>query len=333
MVGAGIVATGFYVPEEVLSNRFFIESPFNPYKVYRGEDEHGNPQYNSERVQLTEEKILSNTGGIRERRRMAPDQNVVDLVCEAFKTAEFPAEKLEGILIGTISDDRRFPSVACRVQQRIGAKNVCNAGDVGYACSGFTHTIDQARLHVQESKGYWLAVGVETLTRLADYEEVNCDLFGDGCGLAVVGPVEEETNGILATTFRSDTSGLQYIFRDKKGKLRMPQGPKVFVKATRGMVHMAHELSKKAGIPESEITRYIAHQANGRILDAVENEVDPAKTGKIVRTIQVYGNMSAATVPVALARSLREGTLKRGDLVTLVDMGAGLTFGGFLARV
>lgn len=330
MVRAGIIATGFYVPDEILTNQFFIASQHNPYKVYTGQDTEGNPVYAPNRVQLTEEKILTNTGGIRERRRIAPHQDVTDLICEAFKTADFPPEKLEGILIGTVSDDMQFPSVACRVQKRIGAKNVVYAGDMRYACSGFTHAVDQARLQVQESRGYWLAVGAETLTRITDYEELNCDLFGDGCGLAVIGPVEE--GGILATQFKSDISGLDFIYKDKTGKLRMPQGPKVFAKATRGMVYMAHDLARKAGIREEDIARHIVHQANGRILDTVEESIDPDKKGKIIRTLQVFGNMSAATVPVALAKSLREGTLKKGDLTTLIDMGSGLTFGGILVR-
>ncbi|MEK6858621.1 MAG: ketoacyl-ACP synthase III [Nanoarchaeota archaeon] len=333
MVRTGIVATGFYVPEDVLTNDFFIQSPHNPYKVYIGKDRDGNSLYSPDRVQLTEEKILSNTGGILQRRRSAEGQDVVDLVCKAFATTGFPASELEGILIGTISDDKGFPSVGCRVQTRIGAKNVVYAGDVRYACSGFTHALDQARLHVQESGGYWLAAGVEILTRLVDYEELNCDLFGDGCGLAIVGPMKDAERGILATQFRSDISGIDYIFKDKTGKLRMPQGPKVFLKAVRGMIDIAHDLSQRARIPDSQITRYIVHQANGRILDKVEEEIDPEKRGKIVRTIQDYGNMSAATVPVALAKSIREGTLKEGDLATLVDMGSGLTFGGILVRI
>ena len=113
----------------------------------------------------------------------------------------------------------------------------------------------------------------------------------------------------------------------------MPQGPKVFQKAVRGMSDIAHELTAEAKIPESEVDFYIAHQANGRIVSKIEDVVDPQKSGKVIRTIERYGNMSAATVPVALAEAMRNGTIKRGDLVTLADMGSGLAFGGALIRI
>ncbi|MEK6896520.1 MAG: ketoacyl-ACP synthase III [Nanoarchaeota archaeon] len=333
MARAEIVATGFYVPDEILTNRFFTESPFNPYKVYIGQDENNSPLYRKERVQLTEEKIATNTGGIKERRRIAQGQDAVDLVCEAFKTTGFDASRLEGIVIGNVSDPTRYPSLACRVQKRIGAKNVSYAEDVSAACSGATHALDLARLQVQENKGYWLAGGVEVLTRIIDYEEVNCDLFGDGCGLFIVGPTNDATRGILKTKFRSDISGIEFIYQDSLGKLRMPHGPKVFLKAVRGMIDIAHELTAEAEIPETEVDFYIAHQANGRIVNKIEEVVDPQKSGKVIRTIGRYGNMSAATVPVALAEAMHKGTIKKGDLVTLIDMGSGLAFGGALIRI
>ena len=168
---------------------------------------------------------------------------------------------------------------------------------------------------------------------MTDYKEFNCDLFGDGCGGVILGPTQEKDKGILATHFMSDVSGIRFIYKDKLGMLRMPQGPKVFAKATRGMVEIAHRLTEKTGILESEITKYIPHQANGRILDYVEDKVDPGKTGRIYRNIQRYGNMSAATVPVALAEAIQTSQLKKNDLAILVDMGSGLAFGGALVRV
>jgi 3-oxoacyl-[acyl-carrier-protein] synthase-3 len=113
----------------------------------------------------------------------------------------------------------------------------------------------------------------------------------------------------------------------------MPAGPNVFKKATRGMVELAHKLTEKTGLTEKDVDKYVPHQANGRILDVISDNVDSEKTGKIIRTVEEFGNMSGATVPVALAKALREGTIKRDDLVTLVDMGSGLTFGGALIRI
>lgn len=332
MVNAALVASGMYVPSHVLDNAFFIDSPNNPYKIFLKYDESGNPVYSDKVTQLTEEKIQKNTGGIRKRRRIAEGETLTDMLEMAFKDSGFPAEKLEGIIIGTISDSAQFPSEACKLQKRIGATNVTNAYDVKAACSGFTHALDDARLHVQESGGYWLVAGIETLTKITDYNDINCNLFGDGCGLAILGPTKEN-EGILATACMSDTSGLEYIYRGPDNKLRMPEGPKVLVKATKGMIELAHKLSEKVGIPEKEIKLYIPHQANGRIIDAIEERIDMEKQGRIFRNIGNYGNMSSATVPIALTEAIRQGRAKKGDLITLVDMGSGLAFGGALIRL
>jgi 3-oxoacyl-[acyl-carrier-protein] synthase-3 len=321
-----------YVPEKVIDNAFFIHSPNNPYLVYMGEDESGKPLFKEERVQLTSEKIAKSTGGIQTRRQIAAGETIVDMLERAFRDSDFPADRLDGIMIGTISDDKQFPSVACRLQDRIRATNVTYTADIKAACSGFTHALDYARLRVQEQGGYCLVAGVEALTRITDYEEVNCDLFGDGCGLVVLGQAKGD-EGIIATKFKSDTSGLNFIYRDELGKLRMPAGPEVFKRATSGMIELAHDLTKHAGISEEQVKLYVPHQANGRIIDYIENKIDPTKTGKIFRNISDYGNMSAATVPVALTEAIRKGRARKGDLVTLVDMGSGLAFGGALIRL
>ncbi len=326
---AEIVAVGYYVPEKILNNEFFIKNPNNPYKIHIGEDTLGNQLFKDTRAQLTEEKIISNTGGIKER-RMVENESLEEMLEKAFINSGFPANLLKGIIIATVSDDIRIPSLASRVQYRIKADNVDNSFDIISACSGFTHAIELARLMIENNRGYYLAAGAETLTGMVDYEEVNCDLFGDGVGLAILGPAKK---GIIATRFMSDTSGIKYIYKDKYGKIRMPHGPKVFSKATRGMVELAHQLNDLSGIPESQVNFYVPHQANGRIIDYVEEKVDPEKTGKIIRKIEKYGNMSAATVPVAFAEEYQSGRIKKGDIVSMVDMGAGLVFGGALLEV
>ncbi len=334
MVNAEVIASGWYVPSKVLNNEFFIRSPNNPYRVYIGEDEHRRPLFKKERTELTEEKILANTGGIKERRAVSDGEGVVDMVEKAFNKTGFNAEDLDGIIIGTISDETRFPSVACRVQERIGARRVISySGDSGSACSGFTHALDHARLKIQEEGGCYLVAGIETLTRITDYTEINCDLFGDGCGLVVLGPASDGDKRILTTAFSSDTSGINYIYKDSEGLLRMPRGADVLKKATRGMIEIAHKMMAKSGINKEQVDIYIPHQANGRIIDEIEKRVDPQQTGKIYRNIDKYGNMSAATIPVAFAEAVKEGRIQKGNLVAMVDMGAGLAFGGALIRV
>mgnify|MGYP001582151713 CR=1 FL=1 len=333
MVNAQVIAAGFYVPEEILDNNFFVNSSSNPYLVYIGQDEKQNPVFKQERVYITEQKILDSTGGIKERRKIAHGQTVVDLIEKAFINADFPADKLEGIIVGTVSDETRYPSVACRTHGRIKANNVRYTEDIGAACSGFTHALDHARLKIQEEGGYYAVAGAEALTLMVDYHEINCNLFGDGAGVVILGPTQDKERGILATEFRSDVSGIDFIYRDKLGLLRMPQGPKVFAKATRGMVEIAHSIKEKAGISKDEVKMYFPHQANGRIVDYVGGKIDPQNTGKVYRNIERYGNMSAATVPVAFAEAWQNKLIKEGDAVVLLDVGSGLVFGSALIRI
>ena len=125
-----IVAHGRYVPERILDNDFFVNSQHNPYKVYIGADNSGNPVFKTERTLVDNEKILKITGGIKERRAISEGEDIVDLIERAYAKTNFPAEELRGIFIGSISDDIYFPSIACRVQVRIGAKNVRNSEDI-----------------------------------------------------------------------------------------------------------------------------------------------------------------------------------------------------------
>jgi 3-oxoacyl-[acyl-carrier-protein] synthase III len=337
MVNAEIVAFGRYVPERILDNQYFIDR--NPYKVYTGRDTNGDPIFAPEKKVLTLKDILKATGGVEERRMCAPGETVLDLIERAYINCGFPASELRGIIIGTVSYEPRFPSAACVIQERIGAKNAKNVIDIGAACSGFTHGLHYANLAVKAGEGPYLIVGAETLRRIVDEEEVNSDLFGDGCGLVVVAPGDGLGRGIITTELASDSSGLELIYKDKLGKLRMPSGRKgaggqeVFKRATKGMVEMAHRLVEKSEINERDIKLYIPHQANGRIIEHIEGVVDPGKVGRIYWNIKKYGNMSAATVPFALGQAVETGRAKRGDLVVLVDMGGGLSFGGALIRI
>ncbi len=251
----------------------------------------------------------------------------------AYQKTTFPPEDLEGIIVGTISHDRRatFPSMANRVQQRLGASKVKYANDVVAACSGFTHALDHAWLRVEKYGGYVLVIGVDALTRITDYTELNGNLFGDGCGLVILGHGEDR--GIIATEFASDAAGADYIFQDKEGYLRMPKGPLVFSRASKGMIDIANALLEKAAITPDALNKIIPHQANGNIIDRVEEKIDPQHTGKIYRNLDRYGNMSAATIPTALAEAIERGEIRKNDLVMLLDFGSGLTMGGAIIKI
>lgn len=341
MVHAEIVAFGGYVPEKVLDNNFFINNPNNPYLSFIGEDEDGKPIFAQERVQLTEEKILKSTGGIKERRVAADGETLIDFIERAFAKTGFPAEELEGIIIGSISYPYSYPSLACQTQERIGAKNAKDVYPLQAACSGFTHAVHNARNAIKCGAGPYLVVGADALSRITDYTEVNCDLFGDGCGLFVLAPTNDENRGILATEMGSDTSGLCSIYQGKSdGKLRMPAGSmaaggeKVFKVATRSMLDLSHAVVEKVpGIEKSDVSLYIPHQANGNIVDLVAQKLERSGGGRVYRNIERFGNMSSATVPYALYEAISTGVLKRGDLTVLVDFGAGFSKGAVLARV
>ena len=337
MVNAQIVAYGWYAPDEVLSNDFFVGK--NPYRRYIGQDANGNPLFDTELVHLDEDKILNNTGGIRERRRVAKGQDVVDLVELAFRNSDFDARELRGIAIGTISDEMRFPSVACRVQRRLGLGMIDNAVDFGAACSGFTEALHYACLNVMSGSGPYLAAGVEILTRIVDYDEMQCDLFGDGCGVVVVAPTNDRDKGILATAFISDVSdvrgtpGTETIYKDRLGFLRMPHGPKVKATAWRGLVGVSNSVLNRAGIGLNEVKMIFPSQANGRIIDEYETRMGLNGISVVYRNLDRFGNTSAASIPMAYAEARQKGLLKEGDAVIGASVGSGMVWGSFLERI
>lgn len=335
-MGIGLLAHGRYVSDEIIGNDRFAGKSF---LRCLGEDESGEPIFDCEKVFLDEEKILKTTGGIRERRDVSQGMNCVDYIERAFSQTGFSPEDLQGIIVGTISQERRFPSVACEVQERIGAKSAREVFDVSAACSGFLHSLHLGnRLSMFERKPY-LVAGVELLPRYVDYHEINCDLFGAGCGVAVIGPTDSNGSKIINTLLDSDSSGLRAIYADKYDLLRMPAGKKgeggqdVMKKATQGMIHIAHEVLDRSMYSVDDVKLIIPHQANGRIIERVRRKVDPDDTGKVYQNIERYGNMSSATVAYGLSEAIDEGRASKGDLVLLLAMGAGYAKGGALLRV
>lgn len=355
MVNTAIVATGFYVPEQVIDNGFFAETnpealalgkgfdsaghPGLKYRICDGHDGKFNSTFSENNTVLSYEKILTNTGGIKERRRVAKGETLIDMIEKAFHSSGFPVEELDGgIVIATISDDIHYPSVANRFQERLGiCKDNFFTADIHAACAGFTHGLHSVDKMIKVDKKHYLIVGAETLTRQTDYSEVNCDLFGDGCGLVIAGPANDSDRGILATfagsivskAKGSDISAMSYIFRDNEGYLRMPEGPKVFNVGTPAMIRTSRELMRNAGLKISDLKMIFPQQANGRMLDHMDRKLET----KCYRTLERYGNMSAANVPVALVEAIEKGVVEKGDFVIGVAVGSGLVYSGALIRL
>jgi len=316
----GIIGTGKYVPERVLTNAELEQM-----------------------VETNDEWIVTRTG-IRERRIVAPDQATSDLALrasqEALRAAGLTAEDIDLIIVATITPDMFFPSTACLLQDKLGAKKAA-AFDLSAACSGFIYSLATASSMIATGMyKHALVVGAECLSRITDYTDRNtCILFGDGAGAVVLGPVEEG-RGFKSFELGADGSGGELLcisgggsrlpataasVDEKKHFIHMA-GNDVFKFAVRIMGSAAEEALRKAGIEKSDIDLLVPHQANIRIINSAINRLDLPED-KCMVNLDKYGNMSAASIPVALAEAVEQGRVNKGDTIVLVGFGGGLTWG------
>ena len=290
-------------------------------------------------VDTTDEWITTRTG-IKERRIAEKEEKNSDLATsaakEALHNAKLSPSKIDLILVATVSPDSNFPSVACIVQKNIGAHHAA-AFDVGAACSGFLYALTTAKQFIQT--GLYknaLVIASEKITTLIDWKDRStCVLFGDGAGACVLAPVARG-RGIV-----SDYIHAQGQFGDLmavKVEERSPldphtkmiplpyvvmQGKELCKVAVNSMCHAVAAAAKKAKIKLSDIDYIVPHQANDRIISAVAKKLHFPKE-KIFVNIYKYGNMSAASIAVALAEAVEQKKIKEGDTVVLVTFGAGL---------
>ncbi|NOU55715.1 ketoacyl-ACP synthase III [Brevibacillus borstelensis] len=321
----GILATGSYTPERVLTN-------FDLEKM----------------VETSDEWIVSRTG-IRERRICGPEQASSDLALEAAKKALAKAnispEQLDMIIVATVTPDTMFPSTACILQEKLGAKKAA-ALDVSAACTGFLYGIATGSQFIANGLyRYILVVGVETLSKITNYKDRNtCVLFGDGAGAAVLGPVKEGL-GFQAFELGADGSGGALLSQPAGGS-RIPAsaesvennlhyismaGGEVFKFAVRVMNSATEAVLEKSGASKEDIDLLVPHQANKRIIDSAIQRFGLSED-KVAINLDRYGNMSSASIPVALDEAIQEGRLKEGDNVILVGFGGGLTWGATLLK-
>ncbi|WP_238655162.1 beta-ketoacyl-ACP synthase III [Paenibacillus piscarius] len=316
----GIIGTGKYVPERILTNSDLEKM-----------------------VETNDEWIVSRTG-IKERHIAAPGQATSDLAYEAalkaLESAGMKAEELDLIIVATVTPDSAFPSTACILQDKLGAKGAA-AFDLSAACSGFVYSLATATGFIQNGMyNNALVIGADTLSSITDYTDRNtCVLFGDGAGAVIVGEVPEG-RGFQSFDLGAEGSGGSLLNLEAGGS-RLPashqtvddkkhfiymNGREVFKFAVRVMGSATERVLTKAGLTKENIDLFVPHQANIRIIQSAMQRLE-LPPEKVVVNVDKYANTSAASIPLALVEAAEEGRMKEGDAVLMVGFGGGLTWG------
>ncbi|WP_433583495.1 beta-ketoacyl-ACP synthase III [Paenibacillus amylolyticus] len=316
----GVIGIGKYVPEKILTNSDLEKM-----------------------VDTNDEWIVSRTG-IKERHIAAPDQATSDLAYEAaikaLESAGMTGSDLDLIIVATITPDSSFPSTACILQDKLGAKGAA-AFDLSAACSGFVYGLASATSFIQSGMyNNALVIGADCLSRITDYTDRNtCVLFGDGAGAVVVGEVPEG-RGFKAFDLGAEGAGGSLLQMEGGGS-RLPasaetvenkkhyiymNGREVFKFAVRVMGTATIEVLRKAGMERTDVDLFVPHQANIRIIQSAMQRLELPEE-KVVVNVDKYANTSAASIPLALVEAAEEGRMKAGDTVLMVGFGGGLTWG------
>lgn len=324
MLNAAITGWGYAVPDRVLTNADLERM-----------------------VDTSDEWIVSRTG-IRERRIVGPNDSTTSLAAEAGRRAlakaGIQATDIDVIVVATATADDLLVSEACLVQ----AELECTAAafDIGAACAGFVTALNVATQFVRTGAyGRALVIGADTLTRYVDFtDRGTCVLFGDGAGAVVIEATEAD-RGLLSSVMGADGGGSQHLFvpgtagfvpesagmfPDARPHIRM-NGQAVFKFAVNVMGEAAVESITQAGLSLEDVDMLIPHQANMRIIEAAARKLN-LPMEKVWVNLDMFGNTSAASVPIALAEAADSGTLKEGDNVVLVAFGAGLAWAAGLVR-
>ncbi|MEH7492661.1 beta-ketoacyl-ACP synthase III [Neobacillus sp. 3P2-tot-E-2] len=307
-MNAGIVGIGRYLPEKIVTNA------------------------DLEKIMDTSDEWIRTRTGIEERRIADDNTNTSDMGFEAaqkaIQNAGITPEDIDLILVATVTPDQPFPSVACMLQERLGAKKAA-AMDVSAACAGFMYGIITGKQFV-ESGAYKhvLVVGVEKLSRITDWNDRNTAvLFGDGAGAVIVGEVSEG-RGILSFELGADGTGSKHLYQDE---YIIMNGREVFKFAVRQMGESCINVLEKAGLTKEDVDFLIPHQANIRIMEASRQRLE-LPVEKMSKTVHKYGNTSAASIPISIVEEIEAGRIKDDDLIVMVGFGGGLTWGAIAIR-
>ena len=323
---AKISGVGHYMPEKVLTNHDLEKL-----------------------VDTNDEWIVSRTG-ISERRIVADGEFTshmsVNAINELLETTDTDVSEIDVIIVATVTPDRLFPSTACLIQEKIGARN-CWGFDLSAACSGFVFGLNTASRFV-ESGAYKkiIVVGVDTMSSIMNYKDRNtCILFGDGAGAVLVEPSAEEGFGIIDSLSSIDGSGAEYLYMPAGGSEKPAShetvdadehylhqdGKKVYIDAVRGMADISIKILEKNGLNGEDIDLFIPHQANKRIIDSTAKRLK-IDSSKVVINIGSYGNTTAGTIPLGIYDAVQDGRLKKGYVTVLAAFGAGYTLGSTLLK-
>jgi 3-oxoacyl-[acyl-carrier-protein] synthase-3 len=291
-------------------------------------------------VDTTDEWIVERTG-IRNRYIAADGETTGSLAVAAARaaldSAGVDATDIDLIVLATATPDQTFPSTATKVQAALGI-NDCIAFDVHAVCTGFLYALSVADSMLRSGGAEQaLVIGAETFSRILDWDDrATCVLFGDGAGALVLSAKETES-GILATRLHADGRHNDLLFVDggpsttgTVGKLRM-KGREVFRHAVINLAEVMNEVLAGAGLSSADVDWVVPHQANARILQATAKKLG-LPSEKVVVTVDRHANTSAASVPLAFDTAVKDGRIKRGDIVVLEAMGGGFTWGAAALR-
>jgi 3-oxoacyl-[acyl-carrier-protein] synthase III len=326
LVHAKITALGTYVPPRLLTNADLEKL-----------------------VETSDEWIMSRTG-IRERHIVDKGMATSDLAVEAAKCAlaerGMDASEIEAIMVATVTPDMLFPSTACLVQHKLGAKGAWGF-DLSAACSAFVYALQTgAQFVATGAHKKVLVIGADVMTSILDFSDrATCILFGDGAGAVILEPSSEDDAGIIDFIHEVDGSGGCSLYMpaggslhpathetvDKKMHYVHQDGQAVFKFAVRKMAEVCEKLLARNGVKASDIDCFIPHQANQRIIKATADRLG-LNPETVIINIDRYGNTTAGTIPLAMQTAREEARLKKGDLVLLASVGAGFTVGATLLR-
>ena len=298
----------------------------------------------AERVDTSDDWIVERTG-IRFRHIAGEAETTATLAADAARraisAAGIDAAEIDLIVLATATPDQTFPATATKVQAMLGIDD-CVAFDVAAVCSGFLYAVQVVDSMIRAGVAKRaLVIGAETFSRILDWEDrTTCVLFGDGAGAIVLGAqdtADADGRGILATRLHADGRHNDLLYVDggpsttgTVGKLRM-KGREVFRHAVVNLASVMTETLALAGLTSDDVDWVVPHQANARILDATARKLG-LPPEKVVVTVDIHANTSAASVPLALDVAVRDGRVKRGDIVVLEAMGGGFTWGAAIVR-
>ncbi len=303
-----IIGTGSYLPAKTLTNHDLEKM-----------------------VDTTHDWIFSRSG-IAERHIAAEGERASDLACQAslkaIESAGIAADEIDLIIVATTSPDMSFPSTACVLQDKLGIRNGSPAFDVQAVCGGFVYALNTADMYIRGGQAKTaLVVGAEVLSRMLDWNDrTTCVLFGDGAGAVVLRASEEP--GIVGAKLHADGRHREMLKADPNISM---DGQAVFKFAVKVLSDVVEELLEEKKLTGSDIDWLVPHQANIRIIEATAKKLG-LSMDKVVQTVALHGNTSAASIPLALDTAVRAGSIKAGQNILIEAVGGGFTWGAVLIK-